>query len=563
MQAGSHMSSSMTRFTFKQSRISLLTSAVAALAFSAHAAGPNVDAGSLLRQTEQELNTQKKSRALPPRAAMPSPMLKTTEATVQVRSFKFVGNKLLTSDQLNKALASFTNRQLTLNQLREAADTVTTTYREAGWTVRAFLPKQEIDGGVVTLQIVEAVFGGAFLQGTAPERIEVTRLVNMAEAILTKGQPLHANDIDRTLLLLDDLPGVNVTGNLIEGQRDGESNLALSAVDDALLTGNASVDNQGSRSTGTDRLSLNLNLNSPAGMGDLLSLNSLKTQGSDYQRLAYNVPVGYTGWRAGLHASNLNYRVITDDFASLNPNGTAITRGWDISYPLLRSQLKNINLALSYDDKQFDNTSNNVTTSYGIKAYNATLSANQIDDWASGGSTTASAGLTAGDKSTESRYTKISLSLSRLQSLTTDLSLYVAANAQATNKNLDSSEKMYLGGANGVRAYPASEAGGSEGNTFTVELRQRLDHYITLTGFYDYGMVKANHDNNVTSPANPNSYNLQGYGVSLAWQATQGIDIKATLAQRLGNNSAAQANGTDADGTKKVTRIWLSTGIAF
>ena len=553
----------MTRFTFKQSRISLLTSAVAALAFSAHAAGPNVDAGSLLRQTEQELNTQKKSRALPPRAAMPSPMLKTTEATVQVRSFKFVGNKLLTSDQLNKALASFTNRQLTLNQLREAADTVTTTYREAGWTVRAFLPKQEIDGGVVTLQIVEAVFGGAFLQGTAPERIEVTRLVNMAEAILTKGQPLHANDIDRTLLLLDDLPGVNVTGNLIEGQRDGESNLALSAVDDALLTGNASVDNQGSRSTGTDRLSLNLNLNSPAGMGDLLSLNSLKTQGSDYQRLAYNVPVGYTGWRAGLHASNLNYRVITDDFASLNPNGTAITRGWDISYPLLRSQLKNINLALSYDDKQFDNTSNNVTTSYGIKAYNATLSANQIDDWASGGSTTASAGLTAGDKSTESRYTKISLSLSRLQSLTTDLSLYVAANAQATNKNLDSSEKMYLGGANGVRAYPASEAGGSEGNTFTVELRQRLDHYITLTGFYDYGMVKANHDNNVTSPANPNSYNLQGYGVSLAWQATQGIDIKATLAQRLGNNSAAQVNGTDADGTKKVTRIWLSTGIAF
>ena len=553
----------MTRFTFKQSRISLLTSAVAALAFSAHAAGPNVDAGSLLRQTEQELNTQKKSRALPPRAATPSPMLKTTEATVQVRSFKFVGNKLLTSDQLNKALASFTNRQLTLNQLREAADTVTTTYREAGWTVRAFLPKQEIDGGVVTLQIVEAVFGGAFLQGTAPERIEVTRLVNMAEAILTKGQPLHANDIDRTLLLLDDLPGVNVTGNLIEGQRDGESNLALSAVDDALLTGNATVDNQGSRSTGTDRLSLNLNLNSPAGMGDLLSLNSLKTQGSDYQRVAYNVPVGYTGWRAGLHASNLNYRVITDDFASLNPNGTAITRGWDISYPLLRSQLKNINLALSYDDKQFDNTSNNVTTSYGIKAYNATLSANQIDDWASGGSTTASAGLTAGDKNTESRYTKISLSLSRLQSLTTDLSLYVAANAQATNKNLDSSEKMYLGGANGVRAYPASEAGGSEGNTFTLELRQRLDHNITLTGFYDYGMVKANHDNNVASPANPNSYNLQGYGVSLAWQATQGIDIKAALAQRLGNNSAAQANGTDADGTKKVTRIWLSTGIAF
>ena len=114
-----------------------------------------------------------------------------------------------------------------------------------------------------------------------------------------------------------------------------------------------------------------------------------------------------------------------------------------------------------------------------------------------------------------------------------------------------------------MRAYPASEAGGSEGNTLTLELRQRLDNNITLTGFYDYGWVKANRDNSVASPVNPNGYNLQGYGVSVAWQATQVIDFKATLAQRAGNNPAAQANGTDGDGTKKITRVWLSTSIAF
>jgi hypothetical protein len=51
--------------------------------------------------------------------------------------------------------------------------------------------------------------------------------------------------------------------------------------------------------------------------------------------------------------------------------------------------------------------------------------------------------------------------------------------------------------------------------------------------------------------------------VSVAWQATQVIDVKAALAQRAGNNPAAQANGTDGDSTKKITRIWLSTGIAF
>ena len=544
-------------------RITLATSIALALCLPVHAAAPNVDAGSLLRQSEHELKIQKSAPVLLQRKTTPNTAATSTQAKVQVLGFKFSGNTLLNNEQLNAALATYTHRELTLGQLREATDIVISTYRKAGWTVRAYLPKQEIDGGIVSIEIVEAVFGGASLQSATPQRLEATRLLDMAEANLVKGRPVHAKDLDRALLLLDDLPGVSVTGNLMQGQREGETNIAISATDDALINGNASVDNQGSRSTGTDRLSMNLNLNSPTRMGDLLALNALKTQGSDYQRLGYSLPVGYSGWRAGLHASQLNYTVITSEFASLDPHGTARTAGLDLSYPLLRSQMKNVNLAFGYDDKKFDNTSNSATTSYGIKVYNASLSANQIDTWSGGGSTTANLALTSGDKSTESRYTKLNLSLSRLQSVTDSLSVFVFASAQSTNKNLDSSEKMYLGGATGVRAYPASEGGGSEGNTLTLELRQRLDHNLALTGFYDYGWVRANRDNNVASPANPNGYNLQGYGVSLAWQASTSIDVKATLAQRVGNNPAAQANGTDGDGTKKVTRLWLSTGIAF
>jgi len=547
-------------------RITLLSCAVFALcAATAHAANPNVDAGSLLRQAEQELKTTTKPAAKRARRkAVPIVAAKPTDATVQVKRFAFAGNTLISSDALSSALESFTQRPLTLAQLKEAADAITNTYREAGWTVRAYVPKQEINNGVITLHIVEAVFGSASVQGQAPERIEASRLIDMAHAILTQGQPMHANDVDRALLLLDDLPGVSVAGNLVEGERDGETNLLISAVDEALVNGNASIDNQGSRATGTDRLSVNLGINSPARMGDSLTLNALKTQGSEYQRLAYTVPVGYAGWRAGVHASNLRYAVITPEFASLNPFGTATTRGLDLSYPLLRNPLQNVNLALSYDDKQFDNTSNGTTSSYGIKVFNASLNANQTDQWNGGGITNASVALTTGDKNTETRYNKLNLSLSRLQTLGDTTSAYAAFNIQQANRNLDSSEKMYLGGATGVRAYPASEAGGSDAHTLTLELRERLAYNVTLTGFYDYGWVKANHDNSVASPANPNGYYLQGYGASLAWQATQAVDFKATVAQRIGSNAGANSTtGMDGDGTKKVTRIWLSSGIAF
>ena len=535
-----------------------------ALCLSAHAAPPAVDAGSLLRQNEQDLKAPKPALKLQAAPHTPAPVPSADEATVQVRAFKFAGNTLLSSDALAQAVAPYVDRALSVAQLKEVAQVITNVYREAGWSVRAFLPKQEVDGGVVTLQVVEAVFGGASLAGTEPQRIEAQQLVNMAEASLVKGTPLHAAQLDRTLLLLDDLPGVNVAGNLVQGEKDGETNLALVATDEALLTGNAFLDNQGARTTGADRLSVNLNINSPARMGDAVGINALKTQGIEYQRLSYSVPVGYDGWRAGLHASNLRYQVIAPEFATLNAFGNATTRGLDLSYPVLRSQLQNINFATSYDDKSFDNTSNGATTSYGIKAYNASLSASLVDNWQGGGVTNASVAMTRGDKNTDSRYNKLNLSLSRLQSLSDSLSVFVAASAQTTHGNLDSSEKMYLGGATGVRAYPASEAGGSEGNTLTLELRQRLDNNLTLTGFYDYGRVKVNRDNAIASPANPNDYNLQGYGVTVAWQATQAVDVKATVAQRMGSNPAANTTtGMDGDGTKKVTRFWLSSGITF
>ena len=414
-----------------------------------------------------------------------------------------------------------------------------------------------------TIQIIEAVFGGATLQGTNPNRIEANRLLQMAEANLIKGKPLHAKKIDRALLLMDDLPGIQVTGNLIEGSNDGETDLAITVIDEDLVTGNVSTDNQGSSLTGINRIGSNLSINSPSRIGDALKINVLKTDGVEYERVGYSLPAGFNGWRVGAHASTLKYKVISQKFESLNPYGTAVTTGLDVTYPMLRGQLQNINFSINYDDKKFSNTSNNIATAYAIKAYNFLIDASQSDDWLGGGSLSASIGLTSGKKSTESSYSKLNISLSRLQNLSTDLNFYTSLNTQLSNKNLDSSEKIYLGGATSVRAYPSSEAGGSEGGTLTFEIRKRMVEKKTITGFYDYGWARANHDNNITSPANPNTYSLRGYGFSVNWQAARNIDLKTTLSRRLGENPVAQSNGMDSDGTKKITRIWLSAGVAF
>lgn len=560
----SHHHNVFTSGLGRSTRLAVLAGLVSSLGLTAQAVGPNVDAGALLKRSEQDFKVAPPPPRILSTPAKPSPPKSSAEATVFVKGVDFVGHTLLNQERLNEAVEPYMYRALSMSQLQEVADGVMRAYREAGWLVNAYLPKQEITAGRLTIQVVEATFGGAAIAGPSPQRIKGTRLVDMAEASLVKGKPVNAAQLDRTLLLLDDLPGVSVAGHLAPGARDGETKLLLAATDDALFTGHAALDNQGSRATGSDRLSVNLSLNSPARLGDAVNVHALKTQGSDYQRLSYSVPVNHDGWRAGLHASNLSYQVITPEFASLNPNGSATTHGWNVSYPWLRSQQKNVNFSMGYDDKRFENISNGAATAYAIRSYNTYVNASVMDNWSGGGVTNASVGITTGHKETESRYRKISLTLSRLQSMNDTLSAYAAVSAQTANTNLDSSEKMYLGGATGVRAYPASEAGGSLGNTLNLELRQRINSSVTLTGFYDRGQVKVNRDNNITSPASPNVMRLQGYGLTAAWQATPAMDFKTTLAQRMGGNPAANSTtGLDSDGTKKVTRVWLSSSIAF
>jgi hemolysin activation/secretion protein len=494
--------------------------------------------------------------------SQPSPATSDGGVTVEVSKFEFAGNKLIGNNQLSEALADYVNKPLTLMQLKQASNTIMNVYREAGWMARAYLPKQEIADGTVLIQIVEAVFGDVEMQGDQAQHIDMQRLLGMVASSVPKGQAIQSSRVDRALLLMDDLPGVSVVGNLTPGNQDGETNLVISATDDALVTGTVVMDNQGSQSTGTERLSLNLNVNSPTHMGDMLSLNALKTEGSEYLRLAYSLPIGYSGWRAGLHASNMNYEVISGSISSIKANGTATTSGWDVSFPILRSQLYNINWSMSYDHKALNNSPSDLI--YSINAFTTSLSANQIDNWAGGGMNSQAMSVTSGRTSNEGRYSKINLNISRLQSLTAEWSVLATAGAQFTQNNLDSSEKLYLGGATGVRGYPSGEAGGSEGNTFALELKRRINNELALGAFYDYGRVKVNHDNNLSSPANPNSYDLQAYGFALDWQFKPTVDLKTTVSRRIGSNPlAVNYNGNDSDGTLKQTRLWVSVTVAF
>lgn len=537
------------------------------------------DAGALRQQVERQLPRpvpgEKKPLSVLPQEYKPDPGL-----SINVTQFRFAGNTLMTAEQLAPAVDSFLNRPLDFAGLQQAAAAVSDAYRAAGWLVRVYLPKQEIIDGVVTLQIVEGLFGKVRIIDPVPLRFSTELAQTYISAAQPAGRALNAAPLDRAMLLLDDLPGVTVSGNLAPGEGEAETDLALRLADEPLLNGEVGLDNAGSRSTGSEQLTVAAYLNSPFKIGDQLVANFIHAQGSDYLRLAYSAPVGYDGLRVGMNASSMAYDVITPEFAAAKIKGQSATKGLNIQYPLIRRRTSNLYFLAGYDDKQFDNEAlSTTTTKYGVRNLNLGIIGNRFDNWGGGGANLASLNLTAGDvdldgspnkainaatTQTEGNFTKIRYALSRQQALTTDLSIYTLLSGQFASKNLDSSEKFYLGGAYGVRAYPVNEGGGSEGTMLNLELRWRAMNNVLVTGFYDWGSVTNNKNNNFVGAPALNNYQLEGVGASVAWSGPGGLTFKATYARRTGDNPNRDAiTGKDQDGSLDKDRFWLTVSLPF
>ena len=544
-------------------------------------------ASTLQQQIERDQQAGKPRLQVPeaPKAEAEKPL---QGQTVVVQEFKFKGNTLLSSEALSAALAPLLGRPLDFARLQSSPVMVADIYRQQGWVVQTFLPEQNIDKGSVTIEVVEAVFGKTLVAGDTATRVPKENVLQIFARQQQAGKFLNIHAVDRALLLADDLPGITVSGALAQGAQAGQTDLVLQLADEPWLNANVSADNTGAVSTGTSRVMAALNLNSPTFRGDAFGLNAMASKGTRYARLAYGLPLGTDGWRLGLNASRLDYELITEPYASQkrqgNPTqGDATTAGLELSYPWVRSRTFNLNTSLSAEKKTYDNIASGVSASaYQSTPMSLVLSGNSFDSLGQGGANAFSWTMTAGklnlegsptqatDASTTQTagdYRKIRYAISRQQQLASGLSLYAAFSGQWAHKNLDSSEKFYLGGSSGVRAYPSSEGGGTWGQMLNLELRWQVADGWSLTGFYDHGRIRVNKFNDFEGASALNAFALKGAGLALSWRNSSGTTVQTTYARRVGTNPNAittEVNrGADQDGTLKTNRIWITASQAF
>jgi hemolysin activation/secretion protein len=216
----------------------------------------------------------------PPAPLQPAPQVRIQEATpatapgseamrVLVRELRVTGASVFAPAEL-VAVAGFTpGSELTLAELEAMARRITEHYRSRGYFVaRAYLPAQDITDNAVTIAVSEGTYGNVTLRNTGKVADD---LVHSRLKGLDSGDPITIAPLESRLLLLSDIPGVNVSSTLVPGASPGSSDLIVDVTPGRRVTGSIDADNAGNPYTGEYRLGATVNLNHPLGRGDVAS----------------------------------------------------------------------------------------------------------------------------------------------------------------------------------------------------------------------------------------------------------------------------------------------------
>jgi hemolysin activation/secretion protein len=548
---------------------SLMLASLISLNFPIVVIAAQPDAGQILRDTKPAKPLlpirQPDQNFIPEQekpTASPSP---SDDVRVTISHFSFSGNTALSEKALHAVVADAENKPLNFGELMAVVDKVEAVYKKAGFFLaQAYLPPQKIKDGTIEINVSEGIIGQSRLEGESRIKPEV---VYAYLDKLPKGTAVKLTEIERQILLINDLSGSRATLDLQASDEAGKTDIVLAQKLDPLMTGRVELNNHGMSSTGENRIGVFLDVNSPLKRGDHLSANWVRSENGNLASyaLSYDLPVGAQGWRLNAGTSLSEYS-LGGIFSSLNASGKVHAYHAGTSYSVIRSRDNNLMVKLDVAHNDLQDRNNGINSNKFTRVITPTVNVDWLDEWLGGGSNRAELVLTGGylnlgatakvqDASsaglgTDGGYGKAQITLQREQTLRNNLTLNAQLQHQQAFKNLDSSEKFSIGGPSILPGYASGEASGDDGTLAKLKLSWRVRNDTALGLFADYAHINVAH-NPVTGSIN-NSRHFSDAGVSLDWQGTQGLTASMLVAWAGGE----KPNPADNDRP----RLWANVG---
>ena len=393
---------------------------------------------------------------------------------------------VLSQEDLKVHYQEFIGTEVTGKELSSIAQRITAHYRNEGYFLtRAVLPIQEIKNGHLSVDVVEGRIADVEHSGSLQKHSYLKKYFE----VLRSEQPLTLKTYERILLLISDVPGLDISDTTLEelGQGTGLFRLTLYTETWRLWSG-FDLDNRGSKAIGRLQAYNSTSINSLSGRGDSLSIDISAVPDAweelSYGRLSYSFPIGSVG--SSLYFSGSFRTSSPDDYRKL-VDTTIETEHYEIKFSTvpLRSREKSMWLSayLGIHDEVEENNSG-IVYKDRIRTLGANLDFQSHTESGASIYITASVKqglsiLNASDKNDLSlsnsdgngEFTKGYFAVANLQSLSERLSIKLSAEGQIASTALLSSEEFGLGGAIFGRAYDSGEISGDDGIAGSVELR--------------------------------------------------------------------------------------------
>ena len=456
-------------------------------------------------------------------------------AKVKVTQFKFSGNTVIKTEELEKVVAAAVGKELTIKELIQVANEVSEYYVGRGYIVaQAYIPVQRSRGGIVEIAVLEGKLGKVAVTGNT--RYKSSTILAPMERLKREGV-IQDSTLETALYELNDYPGLKVRATLQPGADVGLTDVSMTAKERLPYSFLTDINNYGSRLTGPWMYGAEVGLGNLAGLGDNLTFHGSKSDDNLFlTNMTYIIPLTSFGTKLQVnwvHSEN----VIGGEFASLRPVGRADIISGDILQTITRTGALSLTAVVGFDGKTIRNIIANALASkdelrifrlgfrgdyrdpfFGRIYFGATWHRG-VDFW--GGSqqdapgtsfSITEAGVTRG--AGPGNWSKWTADLARFQSLgfpfiqglpvlptvLNDSYLILRATGQIAGDRLLSGERFAIGGYYTVRGYPVADRIGDNGYAATAELvvpipsgakvpfsSQTYKEMFQLAAFIDHG----------------------------------------------------------------------------
>lgn len=429
--------------------------------------------------------------------------------TFALAAVDITGATVFSADDLKSLYAGMIGKTVSVADMFKVANDVELRYRNAGYvTTRVLVPQQTIEAGHFQIRVVEGfVSQVVYPDDIGPAKAAVALLIDGLRNVA----PINVADIERQLLLANDLPGLNIHAALEASPTELGASIIVVHAERKAFDASLTFDNRNTPYVGSFEELPTFSWNSVGAHADTFTV-SAKT----------STPFSREWFVAGNYQALLNRSGLTlslnssfsrsnpgENLDPLNVHSRVASEEITLAYPIIRSRLENLRAFGEFEYRDINtNLGGDPFNRDNLRILRVGLSYDRTDTW--DGITairgTLHQGLSilnatphgsafASRADGYSDYTKVTAAVTRIQQLPANFSLFATLTGQISSVPLLSSEQIALGGPNFARGFDEGEISGDKGWAGSIELRyapampKLLPNGVQFFAYFDGGQV--------------------------------------------------------------------------